>query len=389
MRAITLLRTPEYAWQSFDFAGYAEELLQKEIVRTQLPGLLYVLEEEAIKQQYEANEEAVFSALWNRIVNVTPVLAYVEDEGRYETQIEDDHAYEAILRNEGADEEHKDVEDAPVTIPNIYITDKALLENEGARTQKVQYEMSDLEDFEYLLNNFYTVDKTTTIGNKQLSAKAMLEKDYSIKKDEKKILIYHTHSQEGYVDSVEGDLSTTVVGVGERLTELLEGYGYQVIHHKGQYDVTSRDYAYTNAAPAIEKLLSENPDIEIIIDLHRDGVAEDRHLVTEIDGKPMAQFMFLNGLSFTTTYGNIEYLPNPYIANNLGFAFQLQLKSAEYYPSLARKVYLKGYRYNMHYMPRSLLVEVGAQTNTLEEAMNTMEPLAHILDMILSEESVK
>ncbi|HKM21614.1 MAG TPA: hypothetical protein VJZ01_06200, partial [Lachnospiraceae bacterium] len=165
MRAITLLRTPEYAWQSFDFAGYAEELLQKEIVRTQLPGLLYVLEEEAIKQQYEANEEAVFSALWNRIVNVTPVLAYVEDEGRYETQIEDDHAYEAILRNEGADEEHKDVEDAPVTIPNIYITDKALLENEGARTQKVQYEMSDLEDFEYLLNNFYTVDKTTTIGN--------------------------------------------------------------------------------------------------------------------------------------------------------------------------------------------------------------------------------
>ncbi|HKM21064.1 MAG TPA: stage II sporulation protein P, partial [Lachnospiraceae bacterium] len=270
-----------------------------------------------------------------------------------------------------------------------YITDKALLENEGARTQKVQYEMSDLEDFEYLLNNFYTVDKTTTIGNKQLYAKAMLEKDYSIKKDEKKILIYHTHSQEGYVDSIEGDLSTTVVGVGEHLKELLEGYGYQVIHHKGQYDVTSRDYAYTNSAPAIEKLLSENPDIEIIIDLHRDGVAEDRHLVTEIDGKPMAQFMFLNGLSFTTTYGNIEYLPNPYIADNLGFAFQLQLKSAEYYPSLARKVYLKGYRYNMHYMPRSLLVEVGAQTNTLEEAMNTMEPLAHILDMILSEESAK
>lgn len=389
MRAIALLRTPKYQWKSFDFAGYAEELLQKEMIKTQLPGLLYVLEEEQIAKQYEANDEAVFTMLWNRIVHATPVLAYVEEESRYETQIEDDDAYEAILRNEGADEEHLDVEDEPVTVPNVYLTERALQENEGARTKKVQYAMEDLEDFKYLLSQFYTVDRTTTIGNKQLSAKKMLDKDFSISKDEKKILIYHTHSQEGYIDSVEGDSSTTVVGIGAHLTELLEGYGYQVLHHKGQYDVTDRDYAYTNAAPAIEKILSENPDIEIMIDLHRDGVADDRHLVTQLDGKPTAQFMFLNGLSFTTTYGNIEYLPNSYIADNLAFAFQLQLKSAEYYPTLARKIYLKGYRYNMHYLPRSLLVEVGAQTNTVEEAMNAMEPLAHILHMVLSGENIK
>ena len=198
-------------------------------------------------------------------------------------------------------------------------------------------------------------------------------------------MIYHTHSQEGYADSIPGDEMTTVVGVGARLADLLTEAGYEVLHHRGRYDVENRDYAYANAEPAIEALLAEHPGIEIVIDIHRDGVAEDRRLVTEIDGKQTAQFMFFNGLSRTTKLGDIEYLPNPYIEDNLAFAFQLQLKSAEYYPTLARKIYLKGYRYNMHYRPRSLLIEVGAQTNTLEEALNTAEPLADILDMILSE----
>lgn len=69
--------------------------------------------------------------------------------------------------------------------------------------------------------------------------------------------------------------------------------------------------------------------------------------------------------------------------DNLAFSFQLQLMANEYYPGLARRIYLKGYRYNMHLCPKSLLVEVGAQTNTKEEAYNAMEPLADILDKVL------
>lgn len=64
----------------------------------------------------------------------------------------------------------------------------------------------------------------------------------------------------------------------------------------------------------------------------------------------------------------------------------MQLKAMEYYPKLTRKIYLKGYRYNMHLRPRSLLVELGAQNNTVEEAMNACEPLAHILHLVLSGE---
>ena len=68
----------------------------------------------------------------------------------------------------------------------------------------------------------------------------------------------------------------------------------------------------------------------------------------------------------------------------MAFSLQMKLAAEEYYPGFARRNYLKGYRYNLHYCPKSLLVEVGAQTNTLEEAMNAMEPLAELLHKVLA-----
>ena len=180
---------------------------------------------------------------------------------------------------------------------------------------------------------------------------------------------------------------TTIMGAGEKLAHILrEKYGYNVIHHMGKYDVESRDYAYSNSAPALEALLAENPDIEVIIDLHRDEVAADRKLVMDLNGKPTARFMFFNGLSRTNKTGEIDYLRNPNLDENLAFSFQMQMASNEYYPGITRKIYLKGYRYNMHYRGKSLLIELGAQTNTVEEIMNAIDPLAHILSIVLSGE---
>ena len=200
------------------------------------------------------------------------------------------------------------------------------------------------------------------------------------------ILIYHTHSQERFADSQ--DASQSVVGLGDYLADILEKkYGYRVLHHKGSYDVPDRDNAYSRAAPALEKLLAENPQIQVIIDLHRDGVAEGTRLVEKINGKDTATIMFFNGLSHTTAQGDIGYLANPNLADNLAFSFQMQLAAAEYYPGFSRCIYLKGYRYNMQYLPKSLLVEVGAQTNTYQEAVNAMEPLADVLNKVLGGES--
>ena len=145
----------------------------------------------------------------------------------------------------------------------------------------------------------------------------------------------------------------------------------------------NRDYAYANAEKELPEILEENPEIEVIIDLHRDGVAEGTRLVTDVNGKPTAQLMFFNGLSRLKSTGEIDYLKNENRAGNLAFSFQLQVKCNEYYPGFARNIYLKGYRYNMQYRAKSLLVELGAQTNTVEEVYNALEPLAHVISMVL------
>ncbi len=254
-------------------------------------------------------------------------------------------------------------------------------------TKLAQVDMAALSDYDTLLKTFYTVDKSTAAGKELLNAEKMASADMTVSKEAEgpQILIYHTHSQEAFADSTAGDSSTTIVGVGEHLAGILtETYGYQVLHHAAAYDLPSRDDAYSVALPEIEKILEENPQIQVVIDLHRDAMDESTRLVTEIDGRPTARFMFFNGLSRTKKTGNISYLYNENLEENLAFSFQMQKSALEYYPGLTRKVYLKAYRYNMHLRPKNLLIELGAQNNTVEEAMNACEPLAHILDMVLS-----
>lgn len=254
--------------------------------------------------------------------------------------------------------------------------------------QQAQLDLEALRDYETLLKQFYTVDANTSVGSDRLNVEALLGKDMRIDgaAEGPQILIYHTHSLEAFADSVPGDPATTIVGVGERLAEILrETYGYEVLHHTAEYD-TVRNEAYSKALPKISRLLEENPSIQVVIDLHRDAVAEETRLVMDLDGRPTARFMFFNGLSRTKKTGNISYLYNENQDANLAFSFQMQKKAAEYYPGLTRKIYLKGYRYNMHLRDKYLLIELGAQNNTLEEAMNACDPLAHILDMVLTGE---
>ena len=235
------------------------------------------------------------------------------------------------------------------------------------------------------------MDDNTEAGAAHLNAPDFLEEDFSIQKDTRipQILIYHSHSQETFADSREGEEEDSIVGVGNYLAQILtEDYGYQVAHVKEEFDMAGgeldRSAAYDYARDYLESYFQENPDIQVVIDLHRDGVSEDRHLVTEINGKPTAQILFYNGLSYTVDKGNLDYLPNPYIQQNLAFSFQLEYQAAEYYPEYYRGIYLAGYRYNLHFRPRSILLEAGAQTNTVQEVKNAMEPFADILDKVLN-----
>ena len=245
-----------------------------------------------------------------------------------------------------------------------------------------------LEELDALVGAFYTVDSVAKVDANMLNAKNLNEKDLRITKSTEapQILIYHTHSREAFADSIPGDSNTTIVGVGEHLAEILRNqYGYNVLHHTGQYDVQTRDNAYSRALPEVQKILEENPTIQVVIDLHRDGLAEGAaKLVMDLDGRPTARFMFFNGVSCGKKSGNIDYLHNPNLEENLAFSFQLKKAAEEYYPGLTRKNYINAYRYNMHICGRTTLIELGAQNNTVEEVMNACDPIAHILDMVLS-----
>ena len=247
-----------------------------------------------------------------------------------------------------------------------------------------------LSDYDYLMNNFYIVDENTDASAAKINAAEFLAEDFSLSHGplEPQILIYHSHSQETFSDSREGEEEDSIVGVGNYLTSLLtEKYGYQVIHIKEAFDMMSgeldRSKAYDYACDYVEKVLEENPSVEVVIDLHRDGIDENRRLVTEINGKETAQILFYNGLSYTNTQGQVSYLPNPYIQDNLAFSFQLEYQAALYYPTFYRGIYLAGLRYNLHLRKRSLLLEAGAQTNTVQEVKNAMEPFADILNRVL------
>lgn len=247
-------------------------------------------------------------------------------------------------------------------------------------------ELSDLS----VIKSLYVIDSSARVYDSDFDAEVLLSKDLTMKQNNSKpqILIYHSHSQEGYVDSVEGDLSTGVIGIGDYLTELLEEqYGYQVIHHKGIYDMVNgrldRSQAYEKAYVGLVQILDEYPSLEVILDIHRDGVSEDIRLVTEVNGKPTAKLMFFNGLSRVSGVDEGEYAENPYLADNMAMSLQMKCLGMAYFPDLMRPNFIRGYNYNMDLRPKSMLIEVGAQTNTYEEAKNAMEPLAVLLHEIL------
>lgn len=244
--------------------------------------------------------------------------------------------------------------------------------------------------YDFLIKNYYTVVKATTLYPSDIDANKLMNIDMALAtpNSQPQILIYHTHGQEGFADSTPGDPNTGVIGVGNYLTQLLtQQYGYNVIHITDSFDyvngVLDRNKAYDYAYNRIAQVLTENPSVEVVIDLHRDGVNENLHLVTDINGKPTAQIMFFNGLSRLNSIGEIGYLYNPYREQNLALSMQLKVKSEEYFDSFTRKNYIQAYEYNMSLRPKSLLIECGAQTNSFQEELNAMEPLAELLHQVL------
>lgn len=362
-----LARKTKYPYQGREYVN--REIL-KCAWKLHMPELMYI--EETGKESFE-------KWLINQMELLFPIGYMANGEEEKTLAVEDEDTYRLILKKQ-AEDENEVLEDG--TVKNN--------KEKTEKTQTAKISEKKLKNYAYLRSHFYTVDQTTKTDAKELDAGKLLKKNMKIRKDgsKPKILIYHTHSQEAFKDSKAGDKKTSIVGMGDILTkELNDTYRIPTMHHEGVYDLIGgkmdRSRAYQLAEVKVRKILKKYPSIEVVIDLHRDGVGNNTHLVTSIDGKKTGQIMFFNGLSRTKKNGDIAYLKNPYIQDNLAFSMQMQLAAAKKYPGFTRRIYLKSYRYNMHLMPKYLLIEAGAQTNTVKEMQRSMKVLADLLDAVV------
>lgn len=261
---------------------------------------------------------------------------------------------------------------------------------------KQEIDATHLSDPSYLLKTFYTGDADLELDTNFMSrwnfkelAERTIRLDDTVKGPQ--VLVFHTHVKETYRE--EGENGKGVATVGEELCKVLEEkYGIETLHVTDNFhgENGTVDGAYERMEPVIQNVLRENPSIQLVIDLHRDGVNESTRLVTNINGKPTAKVMFVNGVCLRRDLeGNIvphKQLSNEYLEDNLALSLQSQMQGLTYYPTLMRKIYLKSYRYSTHMKPNSMIIEVGAQTNTLEEAVNAAEPIADIIAKVLEKD---
>ena len=199
------------------------------------------------------------------------------------------------------------------------------------------------------------------------------------------VLIVHTHTSESYerdgADYVQTaayrtlDENYNMLAIGDRVAECLEKEGIRVIHDREFHDYPAYNTAYTHARKGIQSQLKQNPGILLVLDLHRDAAeAGEKQLSTHalVAGRDSAQLMLVLGL------GN-SGLPNDRWENNLSLALKLQATLEAQAPGICRPMSLRNQRYNQDLAPYTLLVEVGAAGDTLEEAMVAAESLAHAL----------
>ncbi|MEM5766959.1 MAG: stage II sporulation protein P [Bacillota bacterium] len=195
------------------------------------------------------------------------------------------------------------------------------------------------------------------------------------------VAIYHTHTSEAYASygktHAPGGQKGDIVEVGAALAAALQQAGIPALHNQTVHDYPSFMKAYAPSEVSAKKMLAEHQSIQMLFDIHRD--ADKRENTTAvIGGEEVAR------IRIVVAIGQPD-LPQPYWQQNHAFAKLIEAKMNEMYPGLSRGILLADWRYNQHLHPRALLLEVGAQENSCEEAQRSMGLLAKILTEIMRE----
>ena len=209
--------------------------------------------------------------------------------------------------------------------------------------------------------------------------------------DKPQVLIYHTHTSESFLKYDTGyfyesfyprttDTTQNVCAVGEEIAKQLNKAGIKTIHDTTLHDYPSYNGAYDRSYATVSEYIKKYPTIKVTLDIHRDGIGTDTQKskpVFTVDGKKAAQIMILSGYNYD---GSEEFRDWEY---NLRFALQIQKTAAETYPNMVRPLNFSDFMYNMNINTGSLLIEVGAESNTLEEVRYSGYLLGKVLTEVL------
>lgn len=237
--------------------------------------------------------------------------------------------------------------------------------------------------------NFYVKNNT----DYSLNIGETLKKNLGFKLDSGKdiqVLIYHTHTSEAYIDCDVGyyysdfyprttDTRYNVTAVGDEIEKELKKSGIGVVHDKTSHDDTYTG-SYLRSRATIEKYLKKYPKIKVTLDIHRDSIGADTYKMKPTftyKGKKGAQIMILSG------YDPSGYFNFPNWNYNLRFALKLQKECETKISGMTRPLDFGNFAYNMNVNTGSLLIEVGSDGNTLDEAKYSGKLLGKALSQVL------
>jgi stage II sporulation protein P len=211
----------------------------------------------------------------------------------------------------------------------------------------------------------------------------------------KRILIYHTHTYEAFKPTPENTYEPTedwrtkdnqhnVVRVGDELTTLLTAAGFDVVHDTTAYEPPVLGTSYTRSLKMLEDSLSRGEKYDLYIDLHRNAssAAAANNNTVQVGDKKIARLMMLIGNGAGVTGAGFGVLPD--WEKNLEIAQTITNSLNEQVPELCRPVKLTKQRYNQHVAPCCILIEVGNNENTLEEAIASIPYLADAIRSTLN-----
>jgi len=288
----------------------------------------------------------------------------------------------------------QEIEDSPTYEDDAIVIDYNQDVQKAQKNGQIESQNEYIEFQKYFENStqksgFYNIEVMNQTDYK-VDVDTLLKTSFKIFNGKKpSILIYHTHTTESYNTFSQSlvytpgstdrtlDFNYNVVRVGEELKKILEKqYGYKVYHSKEINDYPEYKGSYSRSLKVIEKYKSEHPDIKVFIDLHRDAIgsgSKKMKVSTVVYGYEVAKVMLVVG---TDKLG----LFHPFWRQNLLFAVHLQKNLSKICPQITRPINLSAARYNQHISPYAIIIEVGSNGNTLEEALRSCQIIAKALD---------